>query len=322
MFNRNFPAMKFEAELSSLPAQTKLMPFECKKYLLQQCAVVEHALTRYMLSEEGPLASHIKAMRYSLFAGGKRIRPILALAAAEALHAPTADLLPIACALECIHTYSLIHDDLPAMDDDDLRRGKPTCHVVFGEAEAILAGDGLLSFAFELLSHPDAQQGISPIAQLQMINIIAQAIGPVGMVGGQSLDLAAEGQSISFEHLRLIHGYKTGALITASVQAGAIFGKADAKQFTALSHYGMQIGLAFQIVDDLLDVEGTTENLGKTAGADAQRNKATYPAFFGVAKTKIMAQEAVEKAVTALEIFDAQAEPLRALARYIYTRNN
>ncbi|MFA6498585.1 MAG: polyprenyl synthetase family protein [Desulfurivibrionaceae bacterium] len=295
---------------------------EFKKYLNQQCAVVEQALTRYMLIEEGPLANHIKAMRYSLFAGGKRIRPILALAAAEALHAPTEHLLPVACALECIHTYSLIHDDLPAMDDDALRRGKPTCHVVFGEAEAILAGDGLLSFAFELLSHPDAQQGISPAAQLKMINIIAKAIGPVGMVGGQSLDLAAEGQAISFEHLRLIHGYKTGALITASVQAGAIFGQANDQQFAALSRYGVQIGLAFQIVDDLLDVEGTTEDLGKTAGADAERNKATYPAFFGVAKTKIMAKEAVDEAISALEIFDAKAEPLRALARYIYERNN
>lgn len=295
---------------------------EIKQYLSQQCAVVEQALARYMLAEEGVLANHIKAMRYSLFAGGKRIRPILALAAAEALHATTEPLLPVACALECIHTYSLVHDDLPAMDDDDLRRGKPTCHVVFGEAEAILAGDGLLSFAFELLSHPDAQRGMSPEAQLRMINIIAKAVGPVGMVGGQSLDLAAEGQTIPFEHLRLIHGYKTGALITASVQAGAIFGKGDETQFAALSRYGAQIGLAFQIIDDLLDVEGTTEDLGKTAGADAQRNKATYPAFFGVAKTKIMAKEAVDEAVTALEIFDAKAEPLRALARYIYERNN
>jgi len=295
---------------------------DVKKYLTQQCTVVEQALARYMLPEEGPLANHLKAMRYSLFAGGKRIRPILALAAAEALHPASGPLLPVACALECIHTYSLIHDDLPAMDDDDLRRGKPTCHVVFGEAEAILAGDGLLSFAFELLSHPDAQQGMTPDAQLRMIRIIAKAIGPLGMVGGQSLDLAAEGQAIPFEHLRLIHGYKTGALITASVQAGAIFGKANEEQFTALSLYGAQIGLAFQIVDDLLDVEGTTEDLGKTAGADAQRNKATYPAFFGVAKTKVLAKEAVDAAITALEIFDGKAEPLRALARYIYERNN
>jgi len=294
---------------------------EFKKYLTEQCAVVEQALTRYMLTEQGPLANHIKAMRYSLFAGGKRIRPILALATAEALHAPTKNLLPAACALECIHTYSLIHDDLPAMDDDDLRRGKPTSHMVFGEAEAILAGDGLLSFAFELLTHPDAQQSISPVAQLRMINLIAKAIGPEGMVGGQSLDLAAEGQTIPFEHLKLIHSYKTGALITASVQAGAIFGNATEEQFAALNRYGTQIGLAFQIIDDLLDVEGTTEDLGKTAGADVSRNKATYPAFFGVAETKVMARDAINAALTALETFDAKAEPLRALARYIYERN-
>jgi geranylgeranyl diphosphate synthase type II len=294
---------------------------EFKKYLTKQCAVVEQALARYMLAEEGPLADHIKAMRYSLFAGGKRIRPILALAAAEALHAETEDLLPVACALECIHTYSLIHDDLPAMDNDDLRRGKPTNHVVFGEAAAILAGDGLLSFAFELLTHPATRHAIDPAAQLRMTNLIAHAVGPTGMVGGQSLDLAAEGKAITVDQLRLIHGCKTGALITASVQAGAIFGKADEKQFAALSRYGTQIGLAFQIVDDLLDVEGTTEDLGKTAGADAQRNKATYPAFFGIAETRIMAREAVAAAVSALDIFDDQAEPLRALARYIYERN-
>jgi len=293
-----------------------------KKYLREQGAVVEQALALYMLAEEGPLSNHVKAMRYSLFAGGKRIRPILALAAAEALSAPTEHLLPVACALECIHTYSLIHDDLPAMDNDDLRRGKPTCHVVFGEAEAILAGDGLLSFAFELLSHPEIRQGLNPEAQLRLLNLIAHAIGPQGMVGGQSLDLAAEGQAIPFEHLRLIHGCKTGALITASVQAGAIFGQADEKQFAALSRYGAQIGLAFQIIDDLLDVEGTTADLGKTAGADAQRNKATYPAFFGVAQTRVMAREAVEAALTALENFDSHAEPLRTLARYIYERNN
>lgn len=294
---------------------------EFKTYLSEQCAVVEQSLARYMLTEEGPLATHIKAMRYSLFAGGKRIRPILALATAEALHAETRHLMPVACALECIHTYSLIHDDLPAMDNDDLRRGKPTNHVIFGEAEAILAGDGLLSFAFELLTHPDVQQGISPVAQIRMINLFARAIGPEGMVGGQSLDLAAEGRPIPFEHLKLIHGCKTGALITASVQAGAIFGNATEEQFAALTRYGIQVGLAFQIVDDLLDVEGTTEDLGKTAGADVSRNKATYPAFFGVAETKIMAREAVDAALTALEIFDAKAEPLRALARYIYERN-
>ncbi|MGV1099063.1 polyprenyl synthetase family protein [Thiovibrio sp. JS02] len=293
---------------------------DLKKYLQDNCAVVEKALADYMLAPEGPLHKHIEAMRYSLFAGGKRIRPILAIAAAEALHARTTPLLPVACALECIHTYSLIHDDLPAMDDDELRRGKPTNHVVFGEAEAILAGDGLLSYAFELMTHPHVSQSMPGEDLVRIIQVIAKAIGPVGMVGGQSLDLAAEGLEIPYEHLRLIHGYKTGALITASVQAGAIFGKADRKQYGALSEYGRSIGLAFQIVDDLLDVEGTTETLGKTAGADAERKKATYPAFFGVEKTRAMARDAVAAALAALNDFDEYAEPLRAIARYIYDR--
>lgn len=293
---------------------------DLKKYLADRCAVVEEALARYLPEAEGPLAGHVRAMRYSLFAGGKRVRPILAIAAAEALHARTEALLPAACALECIHTYSLIHDDLPAMDNDALRRGKPTSHVVFGEAEAILAGDSLLSFAFELLSSPEMQRAVSQAAQVRMINIVARAIGPFGMVGGQSLDLAAENREIPYEHLRFIHSCKTGALITASVQVGAIFGQAGEEEFASLSEYGKNIGLAFQIVDDLLDVEGTTEDLGKIAGADAERKKATYPSFFGVDRTRAMARDAVQAAVSALEHFDDEAEPLRALARYICDR--
>lgn len=299
-----------------------LANMDIKKYLTEKCAVVEEALTRYMLAESGPLSQHIKAMRYSLFAGGKRVRPILAIAATEALAADSTPLLPIACALECIHTYSLIHDDLPAMDDDDLRRGKPTNHVVFGEAGAILAGDGLLSYAFELMSDPELASSLPAADQIRIINTIAKAIGPVGMVGGQALDLAAEGKAIEFEQLRLIHSYKTGALITASVQAGAIFAQATDAQYSALTKYGQSIGLAFQIVDDLLDVVGTTEELGKIAGADAQRNKATYPSFFGVQKTREMAEEAVSAALQALAIFDDKADPLRALASYIYDRTN
>ncbi len=295
---------------------------DIQTFLKDKCAVVEHALQRFMLSEESPHAQHIKAMRYSLFAGGKRIRPILALAAAEALGKDSQPLLPIACALECIHTYSLIHDDLPAMDDDDLRRGKPTNHVVYGEAEAILAGDGLLSFAFELMCHQEVKGNIAPEAQVNIIRTISQAIGPLGMVGGQSLDLAAEGKEIDFDHLQLIHRTKTGALITASVEAGAIFAGAGETELAAMGTYGKNVGLAFQIVDDLLDVVGSTEELGKTAGADAERNKATYPAFFGVEKTRTMAEDAVAKAIDALEIFDHKAEPLRALARYIYDRTN
>lgn len=293
---------------------------EIKQYLKEKAALVDEALGRFMLAEQEPLANHIRSMRYSLFAGGKRVRPILAIAAAEALGANPVPLLPASCALECIHTYSLIHDDLPAMDNDDLRRGKPTNHVVFGEAEAILAGDGLLSFAFELLAHAELQTAMPPQAQLAMIRTVAQAIGPLGMVGGQSLDLAAEGKEIPFEHLKTIHACKTGALITASVQTGALFGGADAQQYAALTEYGVRVGLAFQIVDDLLDVVGTTEELGKQVGADQAHNKATYPAFFGVERTRQIAQEAVTGAVDALAGFDHRAEPLRALACYIYDR--
>lgn len=272
-----------------------------------------------MLRPEGLLAAHIEAMRYSLFAGGKRIRPVLCLAACEALHGDPIPCLPLACALECIHTYSLIHDDLPAMDNDELRRGKPTNHMIHGEAGAILAGDGLLSFAFELLSRPDLGDLAAP-DRLHIINLVARAIGPLGMVGGQALDMDSMGKEIPFATLQFLHGCKTGALITASVQTGAVIGHADQQQFAALTAYGRQIGLAFQIVDDLLNVEGTTEQLGKAAGSDAEQHKATYPAFFGVAKTRQLAREAVDAAVNSLSAFDEKADNLRELARYIQTR--
>lgn len=295
---------------------------DIKTYLNEKRIAVEEALARFMLPAEGPLASHMEAMRYSLFAGGKRVRPVLCLAAAEALGADPAPMLPMACALECIHTYSLIHDDLPAMDDDDLRRGKPTNHVVFGEAGAILAGDGLLTFAFDLLSDPSLNGLLSDGERLRLVQVVARAAGPLGMVGGQALDVASEGKAVDFATLRTIHRCKTGALITASVQAGAIIGGADDRQYAALTCYGEAIGLAFQIYDDLLNVEGTTEELGKAAGSDADRDKATYPAFFGVEGTKAKAQEAVAKAETALADFDHRAEPLRELARYIINRKN
>ena len=293
---------------------------DIKTYLNEKRIVVEEAMARCMLPAEGPLTAHMEAMRYSLFAGGKRVRPILCLAAAEALGADPEPLLPVACALECIHTYSLIHDDLPAMDDDDLRRGKPTNHVVFGEAGAILAGDGLLTFAFDLMSDPALNGVIADGDRLRLIQVVARSSGPLGMVGGQALDVASEGKEVDFETLRTIHRCKTGALITASVQAGAIIGGADDVQYASLTKYGESIGLAFQIFDDLLNVEGTTEELGKAAGSDADRDKATYPAFFGVEGTKIKAQEAVAAAETALADFDHRAEPLRELARYIINR--
>jgi geranylgeranyl diphosphate synthase type II len=295
---------------------------DIKKYLNDYRLLVEKGMEHFMLKAEGELADHIEAMRYSLFAGGKRIRPILCLAAAESV--TDTDLqkeaMVVACALEYIHTYSLIHDDLPAMDDDDLRRGKPTNHKVFGEAEAILAGDGLLSFAFELLSGPSSSQ-LDDHKRIKIIHIISHAIGPQGMVGGQALDIGSEGKNISFETLRSIHSRKTGALITAAVQCGAVLAGADDDQFNRLTEYGNNIGLAFQITDDLLNVEGTPEQLGKAAGSDAARDKATYPSFFGVEETRVKAAEAVQRAIDALQTFDRKAWPLRQLAHYIRNRN-
>ena len=295
---------------------------DIRQYIEARRKQVDAALDSFLPAAKGTLAEHVKAMRYSLFAGGKRVRPILCLAAAEAVQDyddgfPNA-LLRTACALECIHTYSLIHDDLPAMDDDQLRRGKPTNHMVFSEAGAILAGDSLLTYAFELLSSEELETGAKD--RLRIISLISKAIGPEGMVGGQFLDLTHEGKEVGYDILREIHSRKTGALITASVQAGGVFGKCTTDQFHALTRYGTQIGLAFQIIDDLLNVEGTQKQLGKAAGSDAARNKATYPALFGLDSTREKAQEAVNDALTALEGFDDRAAMLRELAQYIGTR--
>ena len=296
---------------------------DIKEYINTKRTQVDTALEKYLPAEKGSLAEHIQAMRYSIFAGGKRVRPILCLSAAESVknfddNFPEGVMLA-ACALECIHTYSLIHDDLPAMDNDDLRRGKPTSHKVFGEASAILAGDSLLTYAFDLLSR-DELKTISDHDRLKIISLISKAVGPEGMVGGQFLDLTYEGREVHYDILREIHSRKTGALITASVQTGAVLGNSTPGQFEALTRYGIQIGLAFQIVDDLLNVEGTEEQLGKAAGSDAARNKVTYPALFGVDKTRENAKEAVQKALAALEGFDERASMLRGLAQYIISR--
>ncbi|MCL1980218.1 MAG: polyprenyl synthetase family protein [Proteobacteria bacterium] len=295
---------------------------EIRTYLDEQRHKIEERLAALMLEPIGPFAQHIEAMRYSLFAGGKRIRPILCLAGAAAVDSgePTRQrALPVACALECIHTYSLIHDDLPAMDDDDLRRGKPTNHTIFGEAGAILAGDGLLTFAFELLSGVTSAAIPDP-TRIRIIQTIAHAAGPLGMVGGQSLDMMYEGQQVGYEELRRIHRSKTGALITASVACGAMVAGASGDQEAALKTYGNHVGLAFQIVDDLLDVEATTAELGKPAGSDLMADKVTYPSLFGAETSRTMAREAVQEAIASLTPFDHQADPLRALARYIVDR--
>lgn len=296
---------------------------EIRTYLDEQKKLVEDALVQYMLQAQGDFADHIETLHYSLFAGGKRVRPILCLASARMVSGSNdidAAVLPVACALECIHTYSLIHDDLPAMDDDELRRGKQTNHVVYGEAEAILAGDSLQCFAFDLLSSTE-DQSLSANDRLEIISIISRSAGPLGMVGGQYLDIVNEGDEISYDLLRTIHRSKTGMLITASVLAGGIAGGATMEQRRLLDEYGNAIGLAFQIIDDILNVESTTAQLGKAAGSDAKRGKATYPAIFGIDKSKEMASEAVANATAALEDFGENAEMLRELARYIIERN-
>ncbi|MBA3015604.1 MAG: polyprenyl synthetase family protein [Proteobacteria bacterium] len=296
---------------------------DIKAYLSAKREQVEQVLYALMPAPGNELNHHIESLNYSLQAGGKRVRPILCLAAAESLgHDVPSQLMIIPCALECIHTYSLIHDDLPAMDDDALRRGKPTNHMIYGEAGAILAGDGLLTFAFELLSKPEASELVSDRDRLRITHLIAKAIGSYGMVGGQALDMEAEDRDIPLAALQMIHQCKTGALITASVQTGAILGQANSTQYQALTSYGELVGLAFQIVDDLLNVEGTTEQLGKASGSDAKKCKATYPAFLGVEQTRIKAQETIQTAIDTLAEFGPAADPLRELARYIYRRTN
>lgn len=254
-----------------------------------------------------------EAMTYSLNAGGKRIRPILALAACEAVGGKTEGALPVACALECIHTFSLIHDDLPAMDNDDLRRGVPTNHKVFGEGMAILAGDGLLSLAFEILSE---------VKNAEVFRDIAIATGPEGMVGGQVFDLKAEGKKLEEKDLEKIHLYKTGRLIQVSVTSGAKIGKANAAQLEGLKKYGEKIGLAFQIADDLLNVEGDARQTGKSVGSDAAHRKATYPKVLGMEASRQKARRLYDEASSALADFGSSADPLRQIARFIVNRQS
>jgi geranylgeranyl diphosphate synthase type II len=287
-------------------------------YLSVQQQRVDEALDRWVPPDTTPPEVIHRAMRYSLFAGGKRIRPILAIAAAHAVAESPTGGENAACALELIHTYSLIHDDLPALDNDDLRRGRPTCHKVFGEAMAILAGDALLTLAFEVLSRLPHVDGCR---QTRLIYELATAAGTVGgMIGGQVHDLEGEGQSPSAGMLERIHRAKTGALLRASVRMGAIYAGAGEAELEALSNYGQHVGLAFQIVDDLLDVEQSSEELGKTAGKDARQQKITFPAVYGLDRSHAMAEEQYQAARAALDSFDARADPLRQLADRIVHR--
>lgn len=287
-------------------------------YLAAQQALVDQALDRWVPPEsEDPSAIH-RAMRYSLFAGGKRIRPLLAMAAAHAVSDAPAGIESAACALELIHTYSLIHDDLPALDNDDLRRGRPTCHKVFGDAMAILAGDALLTLAFEVLSKIE---WLSAERRVELIRELAIASGTVGgMIGGQVNDLEGEGKFPTAHLLDSIHRAKTGALLRASVRMGGIYAGADHHQLKALTRFGEHIGLAFQIVDDVLDVEQPSEALGKTAGKDAKQKKITFPAVYGIERSREMAEQERLQAHLALKDFDDRAGRLLELAELIVRR--
>jgi len=288
-------------------------------YISAQQKTVDSALERWVPAESDNPATIHHAMRYSLFAGGKRIRPLLAIAAAEAISDAPAGIESAACVLELIHTYSLIHDDLPALDNDDLRRGRPTCHKVFGDAMAILAGDALLTLAFEVLAK---LEGVDAERRISLVRELATASGTVGgMIGGQVNDIEGEGKFPTAHLLDSIHRAKTGALLRASVRMGAIYAGATEQQLNALTNFGEHIGLAFQIVDDVLDVEQSSEALGKTAGKDAQQKKITFPAVYGIERSRKMAESERLEAHLALKMFDERAERLRELADLIVRRN-
>jgi geranylgeranyl diphosphate synthase type II len=288
-------------------------------HLRERQAWVEKALNHYLPTvDEGP-ARLIEAMRYSVFAPGKRLRPILVLDAAEAVGGDATACLPTACALECIHTYSLIHDDLPCMDDDDLRRGRPSCHRAFDEATALLAGDALLTLAFRLVAL-NATLRVEPARVLPVVQELSEAAGWNGMVGGQMVDLEWEDRTPTAEVVEAIHLRKTTALIRAAVRCGALLAGASTEALAALSQYGQGIGLAFQIVDDLLDLTGDEAVLGKPVGRDVALRKATYPAVHGLEASQALAQDLITDAVAALANLGAAAEPLRALAQFIVSR--
>ncbi len=286
-------------------------------YLERAARLVEERLARLLPADDAPGGRLIEAMRYSLFAGGKRLRPVLCLAAAEAVGGAFEDALPAACALEMIHTYSLIHDDLPAMDNDTLRRGKPTCHVAFDEATAILAGDGLLTLAFEVIA---AQSRTTPERTLALLHLVARAAGPHGMVRGQMLDMETQGRSATVAAVEHLHGLKTGAMIEASLAAGAIAGGGTDEEIEALRAFGRKLGIAFQVVDDILNVEGDPRVMGKASGTDRIQGKNSYPALIGLDQSKKKAHDLIEEALKDLAGFDLRADPLRAVARYVVTR--
>src|SRR3989440_6149014 len=290
---------------------------DLKRYLAGRQKQVDRALDRFLPKASVPPVTLHKAMRYSLFAGGKRLRPVLCLAAAEACGGKTNPALPHACAVECIHTYSLIHDDLPSMDNDDLRRGRPTCHKVFGDAIAILAGDALLTIAFEIATHA------KPVSRYDLRDVfreITEAAGSRKLIAGQVADLEAEGRQLARAQVRSIHENKTAALLTTSVRLGAMAANATAKQLGSITAFGRALGLAFQVIDDILDVTQTSEKLGKSAGKDLAAQKATYPAVIGLEKSRAEARRLTKQAHVALASLGQNARVLRGLADYLLQR--
>jgi geranylgeranyl diphosphate synthase, type II len=289
-----------------------------KTYLVSGQKLIERALDRYLPKANTKPATLHRAMRYSLFAGGKRLRPILCRAAAEACGGKISNALPLACALECIHTYSLLHDDLPSMDNDDFRRGRPTCHKIFGEGIAILAGDALLTIAFEIVS--DAKP-TSRYDTSVLLRELAVAAGSQKLIAGQVADLEAEGKNVKHGQLQFIHENKTAAILKTSVRLGAMSANADARKLSAITRFGQRLGLAFQIIDDILDVTQTSEILGKSAGKDVAAKKATYPAVIGLERSRTEARRLTRQAHNALSVFSgSDAEQLHALANYLLER--
>ncbi|HEO72268.1 MAG TPA: polyprenyl synthetase family protein [Candidatus Hydrogenedentes bacterium] len=284
-----------------------------EEFLAAKSVKTRRALNAFLNARGDSPPTLLEAIRYTLFAGGKQFRPALALGAAELISGDDACALPAACAIEMLHCYSLVHDDLPAMDDDDLRRGKPTVHKAYGEALAILVGDALATLAFEMAAEAN---------DVRVVREIAEAAGPRGMAGGQVLDLQAASNTVSLEQLRELHARKTGALIRASVRCGALLADANTKQLDALTAYGEHTGLAFQIADDILDVVGSKDRLGKPIGSDAAKAKSTYPAVVGLERARELANEATDAAIEALVLFGDAADPLRKLARFVVERDS
>ncbi|HMP82010.1 MAG TPA: polyprenyl synthetase family protein [Verrucomicrobiota bacterium] len=304
---------------NSRHAARRKQTFDLQGFLNSRTAAVNKALDRFLPAASVKPATIHEAMRYSLFAGGKRMRPAVTLAAAQACGGREADAMPLACAVECIHTYSLIHDDLPAMDNDDFRRGKPTNHKVFGEGIAVLAGDALLTQAFEIAAQA---KGWPRYTHQQIILELARASGSRQLIAGQVADLEGEGKKTSAAQLKYIHERKTSALLCCSVRLGGMSANCTAAQLKALTDFGYNVGLAFQVIDDILDVTQTSEKLGKTAGKDTQAQKATYPSIVGLEKSRKIATELTDKAFAALKPFKGKAVALEALAEFLLKRES